>query len=186
MAASDYTDGGGWAKLDQAACDRIAEIVATFSPAYMATHTRMLLTLYRSLDKDGTITIGYRKLAERAGVTERAAYKFIEKMEKGGVLVRVGERKTPAGDYTVRRFYWMEGATQEGSTPATQKAPSGKHPRYLNRGVWVAHQSSTELSEGACGSATAAPPTPDDGTEHSPRRPSITDAMPWEHRRDEG
>lgn len=174
--AADYTDGGGWAKIDQTACDHLADIVATFSPAYMAAHTRMLLTLYRSIGNDGTIAIGYRKLAERSGVTERAAYKFIEKMEQRGILVRVGERKTPAGDYTVRRFAWMEGATQEGSTPATQKAPSGKHPRYLKGGVWVAHKNSSEFSEGGGGSATAMPP-PQDVTD-VPRWPSVMGGAP--------
>ncbi|HCG61325.1 MAG TPA: hypothetical protein DEV22_02765, partial [Collinsella sp.] len=114
--AADYTDGGGWAKLDATSADELAAIISTFTPRYLEKHTRILLMLFQSMNSDGTISVGYRTLAERAGVTKKAVERFVKKLEDSGDLVVVGERKNSSGRFTVRRFAWMGGVPLEGDT----------------------------------------------------------------------
>ena len=146
MAARDYTDGGGWAKLDATAVNELAAIISTFSPKYIEKHTRMLLALYQSMGASGVITMGYRTLAERAGVTKRAAETFVKKLEDSGDLVIIGETVNDGGRYVARRFSWMGGVTLEGDTP-TRKQGGLRDTSELLRS-----------SQKGGGSATAAPP----------------------------
>ena len=176
--AVDYTDGGGWAKLDNTAALEMADVMASFPPKSAKRYARMLLVLYASTSKNGTVTTGYRTLAERAGVPESAAYRFIAWLDKNGVLINDGTRKAKTGQFTVRRWSWLdkEGASVNRSTPASFPQRESKHPRFVSAGRIEAHQSSTELSEGGGGSATAMPP-PQDVTD-APRWPSVMGGAP--------
>ena len=157
MAARDYTDGGGWAKLDATAVNELAAIISTFSPKYIEKHTRMLLALYQSMGASGVITMGYRTLAERAGVTKRAAETFVKKLEDSGDLVIIGETVNDGGRYVARRFSWMGGVTLEGDTPTRKQGGLRDTPTRKQGGL----RDTSELlrsSQKGGGSATAAPP----------------------------
>lgn len=158
MAARDYTDGGGWAKLDQTACAQLARIIARFPPKYSEKYTLMLLTLYRSMTNDGVISIGYRTLAERAGVTRQSAERFVTKLESDGELVKVGEVSNNGGRYTMRRFEWMEGDSVNRVTPDSKSRRNRVTPDSKSPGKSSHIRTSKKFSEGGGGSATAAPP----------------------------
>ena len=145
--AADYTDGGGWAKLDRTAVEELSAIAATFTPRYLEKQFKMLLTLYQSMSADGTISMGYRTLAERACVAKSAAQRFMARLEKSGDLVIVGERTNGGGRYTVRRFRWM------GGDPLDRVTPDPLDPRF---------RVTSELprsSQTGGGTAYAVPPT---------------------------
>lgn len=158
--AADYTDGGGWAKLDTTAALELADVIAAFPPNATQRYTRMLLVLYASTAKDGTVSTGYRTLAEKAGVTVMAARHFIAWMDSHKVLVSEGAKKTRAGQFTVRRWAWVKegGCVYHPTHPVSLSQRNSTHPRVVSPGQIDTYQSSTELSEGACGSAAAAPP----------------------------
>lgn len=169
--AADYTDGGGWAKLDTTAAFNLAAIAGTFSPRSFEKQVRMLLILYRSMSADGSISMGYRTLAERADVTKQSAERFIKKLEDEGDLVIVGERTNSGGRYTVRRFSWMGGVSVERDTPVSKTrhfrdtpVPKTRHFRDTSELI--------RSSKRAGGSATAAP-TPNDSEDYPPKPQEI-------------
>ena len=164
--AADYTDGGGWAKLDATAAFKLAEIAGTFSPRSFEKQVRMLLILYQSMSADGTISMGYRTLAERAGVSRRTAELFMRKLEDGGDLVVVGERVNDGGRYTVRRFTWMGGDTLERVTPDTQTRQKRVTPDTQTRQKRVTSELLRSSQKGGV-SANAATP-PEDRSETTP------------------
>ena len=175
MGASDYTDGGGWAKLDGTAVDELSAIISTFSPKYIEKHTRMLLALYQSMSASGVITMGYRTLAERAGVTKRAAETFVKKLEDSGDLVIIGEKVNNGGRYVARRFSWMGGVTLEGDTPTRKQGGLRDTPTRKQGGL----RDTSELlksSQRAGGSATAAP-TPNDSESFPPKPQEISNPL---------
>ena len=106
--SEDYTDGHGWARLDQAACNGLSDIIATFGSTKMHVHCRILLTLYKSIGNDGKISkrIGYGTIAKAAGVSEASARWLIQKLEKDGTLINTDG---------IRQFWWMA----EGVVPTT-------------------------------------------------------------------
>ena len=153
---ADYTDGGGWAKLDATAAFELAAIAGTFSPRSLEKQVRMLLVLYQSMSADGTISMGCRTLAERADVTKWSAERFIKKLEDNGDLVIVGEKTNSGGRYTVRRFAWLGGVSVDRDTPVSKTRQFRDTPVSKTRQF----RDTSELlrsSQRAGGSATAAP-----------------------------
>ena len=177
--AADYTDGGGWAKLDQTAAQELASVISTFTKRTVAKYTLLLLTLYRSMDADGRITAGYESMSKMTGIPIRTVRRFIEDMESQGVLVRIGSYKRKGGgSFIVRRFSWIEcdRMPQKWHTGMPQN-PGKVAGRYAtNQGKTGIQQNSTEFSEGGGGSATAMPP-PQDVTD-VPRWPSVMGGAP--------
>ena len=128
-ADNDYTDGRGWAKLDQAACNELASVIASLGARKFEEHCRIVLTLYRLIGKNGTIGrgVGYRTIANAAGVSEHAARLMVERLEKDEILIR-----TKSG----RRFYWHCGSvveTTEGSVAKTTD-PLSLNPSVATEG----------------------------------------------------
>lgn len=147
MAESEF---GGWAKITCSDAAELARIVPLFSRRTLEERVRMLLVLFASQSRDGTVSIGYRTLAERAHVSEYKAQRFMSMLKDEGVLVDVREVKNRGGEYTVRAFDWvLHGAAEKCSTPAAENAGKVQHPRCKKPAKTAAHQSSTELSEGA-------------------------------------
>ena len=87
--AEDYTDGGGWAKLDATAVEHIADIFAELKIASNRDHVRLILTMYRLMNRDGVIPCGYRVIAEHAGVDRGVARRLIAKLVERGHLARL-------------------------------------------------------------------------------------------------
>lgn len=176
--AADYTDGGGWAKIDTTAALELADVIALFPPKGAKRYTRMLLVLYASTSKSGTVSMGYRTLAERAGVPEMSARHFLAWMEKNGVLIPDGSKKTRAGQFAVRRWPWIRegGESINRRTPASVSQSESTHPRVYFPERIDAHQIYQSKSEGGGGSATAMPP-PQDVTD-APRWPSVMGGAP--------
>lgn len=113
--AADYAVGG-WAKLDQRAAYEISEYAATFRRDAARPYLYMLLTLYSSMGQDGTVRIGFKELAHRCGVNERAARRFMDRLKEDGVLVQVDSKR--------RRFRWIgEGAYKQAPSGAPYQAP---------------------------------------------------------------
>lgn len=179
MAANDYTDGGGWAKLDQTAALELADVIASFPPKGAQRYTRMLLALYASTAKDGTVSMGFRTLAERAGVPEMSARHFFAWMDKHGVLVSEGAKRTKSGQFTVRRWAWIEdgGVSINRHTPVSVSQSESTHPRVYSPERIDTHQIYQSKSEGGSASATAmADPQP--ATDDAPRWPSVMGGAP--------
>ena len=97
----DYTDGGGWAKLDKTAAVHLGEIIATFPKAKAEKYTTMLLILYTQMGNNGVITTGRRTLAKLAGVGEHIARYFLLKLAHDGAIIALGEEKG-----RVRFMFW--------------------------------------------------------------------------------
>lgn len=139
--ADSYTRGG-WAKLDRDGSVHLAEIIATFPKAKLMQDSKMLLLLYASMGKGGTITIGHRQLAEAAGVSDRAAYRFMKKLEDDGMLIRVGDSKGQSGGkYMKRAFWWIAdsiGDDQKQADLVAPPLPKTVAPPLPNRGDLVA------------------------------------------------
>ena|GEM_PF-6431798 len=169
--AADYTDGGGWAKLDATAVDELAAIIGGFSPRYLEKQARMLLTLYQSMSADGTISMGYRTLAERADVSKSAAQRFVKKLEDTGDLVVVGERVNDGGRYTVRRFAWMGGDPLNRVTPDPRKPEKRVTPDPRKPEKRVTSELLRSSQKGGV-SANAAPP-PENRSETTPPLPGM-------------
>lgn len=121
-AADDYTDGHGWAKLDQTACHELASVIASLGPREFEKHCRIVLVLYKLIGSSGTIGkgVGYRTIASAAGVTEKAARHMVMRLENDGILVR-----TKGG----RAFWWHEESALQGADPS---APQGADPLPLD------------------------------------------------------
>ena len=168
--AGDYTDGGGWAKLDQTAVYELSAIASTFSPRFMEKQFRMLLTIYRSMDADGLISMGYRTLAERAGVTKQSAERFVHKLEESGDLEIVEEKKNKGGRYTIRRFPWRGGVSVNRDTPVSRERQKRDTSELLR---------SSQM--GCVG--TNVPTPPRYGTENNNSAPPM-DNPPWRIRSD--
>ena len=171
--AADYTDGGGWAKLDQAAAFGLARAASSFPTSKLEKYTRMLLVLYSGTGRDGCVTMGRRTLAERAGVSEDTARSFIDRLEDRGVLIPAGEKVTQNGTYTLRRWEWLVGEggglkpPGGGCTPkrlpgeTRTKIPGGGcTPNNLpaKTNTQTPHNRCQKQMLGAGGSAAAAPP----------------------------
>lgn len=156
--AADYTDGGGWAKLDQTAADGLATVAETFPAAKRGKYFRMLLTLYSATGRDGCVTIGRRTLAERAGVHEESARRFLAKLENDGFLVPAGERVTQHGTFPMRRWEWLV----DGGGSKNRPTPGSKSPGKSTEGGSKSPRKSTHIrchkQMIAGGSAAAAPP----------------------------
>lgn len=107
----DYTDGHGWAKLDQTACHELASVIASLGPREFEKHCRIVLVLYKLIGSSGTIGrgVGYRTIASAAGVTEAAARWTVERLEKNGMLIRTKDG---------RQFYWHCGSVVETTDPS--------------------------------------------------------------------
>lgn len=181
MAARDYTDGRGWAKLDLDSAIRLAEYAERFSNRTRGAYTKMLLVLYASMSGNGTVSVGYRTLAERAGTSEKQAWAFLKMLEDDGFLVTVGEKSQPSGKYTLRTWFWLvdEGAPKKGSTSAT-KAHRSTCENGNQKGAPCYHTNSSTCENdnqkgayqinrvnqiGGRGSATASPP-PDESEDY--------------------
>lgn len=141
---------GGWARLTCQDAAEIATIVARFSPRTVEERTRMLLVLFASQSRSGTVNIGYRTLAERACVTVGKAKRFMEWLKRDGTLVDIEKKKNRGGEFTVRRFDWVEGGGSEkrptlgSKTPRKSTHPGVKTPRKIDP-----HQIYHDISEGA-------------------------------------
>lgn len=159
MGASDYTDGGGWAKLDATAAAELTDIIKTFPPSKIEKYTLMLLTLFASTNRSGAVTMGFRTLAERCGVHEQSARRFLAKLENDGVLVSAGQKVTATGKYIERAWFWLV----EGGVSNDRHTHVSKSPAKSTRGVSKSPGFSTHIRyqkyqiDGG-GSATAAPP----------------------------
>ena len=110
-ADDDYTDGHGWAKLDQTACNELASVIASLGTREFEKHCKIVLTLYKLIGKDGTIAdnIGYRTIASAAGVTESAARWMVDRLVKDEILIKAKSGK---------RFYWHCGSVAETTDPS--------------------------------------------------------------------
>lgn len=148
-----------WGKLTAADAHALADVIATFPRSKVGPWSRMLLTLF-STNRDGIVTAGRGTLAEAAGVSDEVARRFIERMERDGVLVRLGDATGPSGHYERRAFEWRvddgEGwASEAQKCPPTghQNAhPLGRIPAKMPRGGGQnprenAHHQSTEYSD---------------------------------------
>ena len=124
MSTADYTDGGGWAKLDQRSARRLSEILVSFNDARTrATWTRMLLALYASIGQSGRTSLGAKRLSKLSDTTEKQAERFLAAMESQGFIEPVGEIEN--GKYHHRKFQWMAvGPAEEGPYPPTEVGPS--------------------------------------------------------------
>ena len=132
MNAADYTDGGGWAKLDQRSADMLADVIAEFGEAKLKERTKMILTLYRHVTSRGTFKVGYDQLAKDAGVTFSKARGFFGYLQKNGVIVWRGKKPNEAAEYS---FSWAtvktpgENDTTSVKTPGENDTPGVKTPR---------------------------------------------------------
>ena len=120
MNAADYTDGGGWAKLDQRSADMLAEAVGLFRKKELVERTRMLLTLFRCIANDGTFAVSEQDLADRAGTTKDKASGLFDALEKAGIVIRVNKLKDKT---IVRRFSWHNSENPGVSTARNSKNP---------------------------------------------------------------
>ena len=92
---------GGWAKITCSDAAELARIVGMFSRRTCEERTHMLLVLFASQSRDGTVNIGFRTLAERADVTPDKARRFMEWLRREGVLVDAYKAKNKGGEFTV-------------------------------------------------------------------------------------
>lgn len=179
MSTADYTDGGGWAKLDQAGAEGLSEIIGTFSPRTRMLKTRMLLTLYASLDKSGQTSLSYRRLAKRTGASNGQAQRFIEELEQDGFLIRCGEVKSVAGEHSKRRFDWpypgWDRVNQKSDSPDISLTRESDSPCITSPGKSDSHQRVQSTQNGAL----CAPAGP--GAAKTPPRPdqTATDPALW-------
>lgn len=169
---SDFTDGGGWAKLDKTSADRLAELCIKETPRRI----RMLMQLFASIDGDGTTTIGSDVLAKRCGVGDSTAADYIASLVDDGTLIVDGERKTKSGVYTVRHFWWIEptavrvgdfseGVSGPDRTPVSGNRGENRTPVSGKGGGNRTHQRSQTSTEGRSGR-----PSPDPGPAKGPTR----------------
>lgn len=159
---TDYAQGG-WAKLDCEASWRLSEVITGFPKSKLEPYTRMLLILYSSMSRDGSVNIGYRTLAERAGTTEKQAYYFIHKLEDDGILINLGKVKTRGGNYTKRQFAWLSSQEKEGATkncsmgaPKSQGILGEGATKSLGKREHIRYTRS--ISDSSVGALDAAPP----------------------------
>lgn len=146
MAAEDF---GGWAKLTCQDAAEIATIVARFSPRTVEERTRMLLVLFASQSREGTVNIGYRTLAERAGVTVGKAKRFMEWLKRDGALVDIEKKKNRGGEFTVRRFDWVKGGSEKRPTMGSKNPRKATHHGVKKPAKSDPHQIYHDISEGA-------------------------------------
>lgn len=158
---SDYAQGG-WAKLDCEAAKRLTSVLTTFQGKKFEEYSNMLLILYSSMNRDGSISIGYRTLAERAEVNEGQARYFIKKLEDSGILVNLGTVKNRNGGYTKRQFFWLSSQEKEGEQKNSLRGASKSHGKVAEgeskSSKKVAHIRYTEISDRDGGALDAAPP----------------------------
>lgn len=121
MSAADYTDGGGWAKLDQRSADMLAEAVGLFRKSERVERTRMLLTLFRCIASNGTFAVSEKDLAEKARTTVDKASGLFEALEKADVIVRTNSKLKDGT--IVRRFSWHNGENHGVSTGGNGENP---------------------------------------------------------------
>lgn len=181
----DYTDGGGWSKLDGSACAGLARISAGFPRSKAEQWTLVLLTIYRSLDRAGEVTAGYRTIAERAGVPVSVARGVVERLEASGDLVRLG--RAPHGRLRMA-FSWMcgESKRQAESLTESEKTPRFNSPVSQNNGRFNSqvsqnarrnrsHKNTKKYSEGGVAPAPMVAGTPPDD-----KRPEWSGDEYWE------
>lgn len=173
MSAADYTDGGGWAKLDQRSADMLAEAVGLFRKKELVERTRMLLTLFRCIASDGTFAVSEQDLADRAGTTKDKASGLFDALEKAGIVIRVNKLKDKT---IVRRFSWHNGENHGISTARNSKNPGKSTARCSkNPGKSTAIKRVQSTQNGAL----CAPAGP--GAAKTPPRPdqTATDPALW-------
>lgn len=170
MSTADYTDGGGWAKLDQRSADMLAEAVGLFRKKELVERTRMLLTLFRCIANDGTFAVSEKDLAERAKTTIDKARRFFSALEKAGLAIRTGRLKDGT---IIRRFSWHVGenpgksAVGIGENPGKSADRGGRKP---GKSAYIKRVQSTQKG------ALCAPAGP--GTAKTPPRPDQTATNP--------
>lgn len=177
----------GFGKLYETDALHLAEIIAQLPRRSFDARTRMVLYCYANLyDRDGSVpyfNVGTRQLAEFAGCARKTARRFIEDMEKDGLIVRLGTMKTKSGEFTKRTFWWLE----EGRVGPLSSPPRGTKPTLSSPGVGYETRpndptSEAELQKGRIAArpllgARLAPAEEPDGT------PTDADGnvmMPWE------
>ena len=131
--ANGYTDGLGYAKLDRRGASCLAAVIDGFGDRRTrGLWTRLVLMLYASLDaKTATTAIGPAELAERASCTRSQAARFLERMERDGAVVAIGEAHTGTGVYVVRTFKWLRAASRlpKGARPLQATARGVPQPQ---------------------------------------------------------
>lgn len=142
MGAIDYTDGGGWSKLDQTGADELARVVGTFRNGERLERVRMLFTLYRCITPEGVVRVSYERLADLAGVSYPKARRFMGKLERDGVILPV--EKT-LGEVPTYRFSWhsAENPGGIGTPPDENTGRIGTPPDENPGGIGTIKRSQT-------------------------------------------
>lgn len=172
MNAADYTDGGGWAKLDQRSADMLAEAVGLFRKSERVERTRMLLTLFRCVASNGTFAVSEKDLAEKARTTVDKASRLFEALEKADVIVRTNSKLKDGT--IVRRFSWHNGenpgvsAGGNGENPGVSAGGSSRKP---GKSAYIKRVQSTQNGGTLC-------PRGREGRQEPPSRPS--DGAGWD------
>lgn len=109
----DYTDGGGWSRLDATSARALADAAGATGRA--GARVRVALALFATLRPDGTTRVGERTLAKSAGVGYQEARGAVRALERSGAVVRVGGGAP--GAPVVRAFSW--------TAPAAAKTGGG-------------------------------------------------------------
>lgn len=165
MSTADYTDGGGWAKLDQRSADMLAEAVGLFRKKELVERTRMLLTLFRCIANDGTFAVSEQDLADRAGTTKDKASGLFDALEKAGIVIRVNKLKDKT---IVRRFSWHNSENPGVSTARNSKNPGKSTARCSkNPGKSTAIKRVQSTQKGALCAPTGS------GSAKRPTRPGV-------------
>lgn len=117
----------GWYKLDETDALNLAEIQNSFDDRRSRLkRLRMLNYVWSKINSSGHpcpyFVVGRRAMAERCGVSEGTAKRFIEYLEENGWVVRVGEGH--AGRAPRRTFWWIADAAKL-STNAPEFSTSG-------------------------------------------------------------
>lgn len=190
---ADYTDGGGWAKLDGTAAVHLSRCIDGFTTRTKSVYTMLLLMLFSCTGRDGTVNVGIRTLAERAGVSVKQARGFMEHLEDTGVLVELGkkpqDRRSP---YVTRSWFWLlDGGVPQKGHRGVPGVPSFNSGNERQKGTGCARHNSSTSGNGNLkgtyqiiinnqidggGSATAAPP-PNESEINPPKPQEISNPL---------
>lgn len=165
MSDVDYTDGGGWAKLDQTSADELTRIIGSFGGRSLVQRTHILLTMFSMIGRDGTISVGYDTIAKAAGVEVTAVRRLVsslmEQDEDGEALMYdVGTDKKPR-----RIFAWMLDAVSgvaRNRHPGWRKPSIKRHPGVAENQP-KRHPTDTEYQIGVDALHHPSPAAPPDG-----------------------
>ena len=144
----DYTDGGGWARLDATSARALAETMSAFTGRTADKRRHMLLWCFSKLNsgKPPYFRVGSRSIAKACGYTRKAARTFLDFMESEGYFVTV--EKGDEGHFDKRTFWWFTDGTGplEGPSPGPKPRSEGPGWRAPEPEPCGPHQS-TEYSE---------------------------------------